>query len=121
MLNGFSEQTQPLTEYENNVILPVVIQGLMQKVGRSHAVTNSHICLCLKHRGFKATEPRIRKVINHIRTNGLVIGLIATSEGYYIAQSKYEIDEYLESLRGREQAIRAVRMSLERQRDNMYG
>lgn len=120
MLNGFTDQTKPLTDYELNTILPVVIQGLMQKVGKANAVTNNHICQSLKHRGFKATEPRIRKVINHIRTNGMVIGLIATSEGYYVAQSKYEIEEYLESLRGREKAIRAVRMSLEAQKNIMY-
>ena len=111
MLNGFTDQTQPLTEYETNTLLPVVIQGLMSKVGKINAVTNNHICQRLRLKGFRATEPRIRKVINHIRTNGMVIGLIATSDGYYIAESKYEIDDYLQSIKGRENAIRAVRRS----------
>ena len=75
----------------------------------------------LKERGLKVDEARIRKIINHIRINGMVIGLIATSDGYYIAQTQSEIDNYLQSLKGRENAIKAVRVSLERQRDVMYG
>jgi len=121
MLNGFIEETKPLTEYEQNTLLPVMIQGLQAKYGRNNSVKNCQICNGLKHRGFKITEARVRKIINHIRVNSMVIGLIATSEGYYIAESKSEIDDYLQSLRGREAAIRAVRISLEKQRDIMYG
>jgi hypothetical protein len=41
--------------------------------------------------------------------------LIATSKGYYIATSVDEMRQYIESLRGRENAIRAVRESMEKQ------
>ena len=93
----------------------------MGKLGKDNAVKNCHICKRLKERGLKVDEARIRKIINHIRINGMVIGLIATSDGYYIAQTQSEIDNYLQSLKGRENAIKAVRVSLERQRDVMYG
>ena len=45
--------------------------------------------------------------------------VIATSAGYYIAQTKEEMKTYLDSLVGREQAIAAVRESLEQQMEAM--
>ena len=99
MIQGFSEQTKPLTPYENEVILPLILQGFHSKVGK----------------GYKVDNARLRKIINHIRVNGMVIGLIATSEGYYIAETRKELEVYLKSLEGREGAIHAVRKSLEKQ------
>ena len=100
MIQGFSEQTKPLTPYENDVILPLVLQGFHAKIGKQ---------------GYKVDNARLRKIINHIRINGMVIGLIATSDGYYIAETRKELEVYLKSLEGREGAIHAVRKSLERQ------
>jgi hypothetical protein len=60
-------------------------------------------------------EARVRKIINHIRTNGLVRWLIATNKGYYIAETREEVEQYIESLRGREDAIRVVREAMENQ------
>ncbi len=121
MLNGFTEETKPLTDYEKDTLLPIMIQGLMDKQGKQKAVKNWWICKCLQSKGYKITEARVRKLINHIRVSGMVIGLIATSEGYYIADSIDEVDSYISSLHGREDAIKSVRVSLERQRDIMYG
>lgn len=90
-------------------------------MGKDKAVTNAYICQMLKSRGCKLDPARVRKLINHIRTHGMVIGLIATSDGYYIAKDKQEIESYLQSLKGRENAIRSVRVSLERQMSVMYG
>ena len=115
MIQGFSEQTKPLTDYEDKVILPLIVQGLHGKVGKSKAITNKAMCSALKSYGCKIDSPRIRKIINHIRLSGMVIGLIATSEGYYIAETRKELEDYLRSLEGREGAIHAVRKSLEKQ------
>jgi len=121
MLKGFIEQTKPLTDYEKTTLLPVMIQGLMGKQGKGKAVKNWIICKCLKKQGYKISEARVRKIINYIRINGMVLGLIATSEGYYIADSKAEIEDYIKSLKGREEAIRVVRESLEKQEGVIYG
>ena len=43
-------------------------------------------------------------------------GLIATSGGYFIAQTETELLDYEESLKGREDAIREVRLSIARQK-----
>ena len=69
----------------------------------------------LKEKGYKVDTPRIRKIINHIRVSGLVRCVVATSDGYYIATTRGEVEDYLKSLENREGAIHAVRMSLESQ------
>lgn len=120
MLKGFEEQTEPLNEYEERVLLPVVIIGLTNKVGKENAVTNSYVCRKMKGNGYQISESRLRKIINHIRVRGLVVGLIATSDGYYIAESREQISDYIESLRGRENAIKAVRLAIENQMEAMY-
>lgn len=119
MIKGFDQETQPLTEYELGVLLPLLIEGLQTKLGRENAVTNKHIVNALKG-AYKLNEARVRKIINHIRTNDLVPGLIATSEGYFIATTEAELLEYEESLKGREDAIREVRLSIARQRRILY-
>ena len=121
MINGFEDQTEPLTEYEESEILPHIVRGLRLKVGKAMSVTNRAIVEGMKRNlGLKITEPRVRKIINHIRVNDLVPCLIATSQGYYIAESEQELKDYEESLLGREEAIRSVRLSIQRQRRHKF-
>ena len=120
MIKGFSE-TDPLSDYELKTVLPQIVRGLLRKVGKANAITNSAIV-----RGRKAnlnlslTEARVRKIINHIRCHDLVPCLIATSNGYYIAESEQELKEYETSLLGREEAIRNVRLAIQRQRARKF-
>ena len=106
MIKGFSEETQPLTEYERKVILPIILEGLKTKIGKANAVTNKYIISRLRD-SYKIDAARLRKIINHIRTNDLLPGLIATSEGYFLATTESELLEYEESLKGREEAIKS--------------
>ena len=119
MIKGFDKETAPLCEYETGVLLPIMIKGLQTKIGKRSAIKNGQIVKTLKS-SYKITEARVRKLINHIRTNDIIPGLIATSEGYYTAQTENELIEYEESLKGRENAIREVRVSIERQRKKLY-
>ena len=121
MINGFSEQTEPLTEYEEQTLLPQLVKGLRTKIGKSMSVTNKAIIEGMKKNlGLSISDARVRKLINHIRTKDLVPCLIATSNGYYIAETEQELKEYEESLLGREEAIRNVRLSIQRQRISKY-
>lgn len=121
MLNGFEEVTEPLTEKEEKVFLPPILRGLRTKIGKSRAVTNKSITRGLKENcGLTISEARVRKIINYIRCKDLVPCLIATSEGYYIAETEQELLDYEESLAGRESAIREVRESIQRQRMRKY-
>ena len=66
-------------------------------------------------------ESRVRKVINYIRNNSIIPCLIATNKGYYIATDAKEITDYEDSLKGRESAIRRIRLSLHKQGITVYG
>lgn len=120
-IKGFDNETQPLSEYEEKTILPLVLEGLKTKLGRNNAVTNRTIVMRLNIAGYTTTEPRIRKIINYIRTADLMPGLIATSSGYFLATSEAELLDYEESLLGREDAIKQVRLAIARQRRILYG
>ena len=120
MIKGFSNETSPLNDYELRVLLPVILAGLKDKQGKRNAVTNGYIIGRLKQQGYRIDAPRLRKVINHIRINDLIPGLIATSEGYFLAEDEQELMDYEDSLRGREEAIKAVRLAIARQRRMLY-
>lgn len=120
MLKGFDEHTAPLTDEERYRLVPAVVNILKTAKGKRRAVTNNDIATILRDEGKKPSSARIRKLINHIRNNDLIIGLIATSNGYYIASCEEELIEYEDSLRGREEAIKAVRLSIARQRRKLY-
>ena len=120
MIKGFSNETSPLNDYELRVLIPVILAGLKDKQGKRNAVTNGYIIGRLKQQGYRIDAPRLRKVINHIRTNDLIPGLMATSEGYFLAEGEQELMDYEESLRGREEAIKAVRLAIARQRRMLY-
>ena len=116
MITGFEEQTGPLTDQEREVFLPPIIKGLRVKVGKEKAVTNKDIVRGLKANcDIKIGEARVRKMINYIRNNDIIPCLIATSKGYYIAETKDEMLDYIDSLYGRVEAIEADALSMKRQ------
>ena len=121
MITGFEEQTEPLTDMEREVFLPPIIKGLRVKVGKGKAVTNRDIVRGLKaNLDIKISEARVRKMINHIRNNDIIPCLIATSKGYYIAETPEEVDDYIDSLYGRIEAITADAESMKRQKSERW-
>lgn len=119
MIEGFERETDDLTDYELKTVLPAIERGLWTKRGKNAAVTNKEIVIGLaRSLSIKTTEPRVRKIINHIRNRGLIPCLIATSSGYYIAQNRKEMEDYIASLIGREESIRLVRESMQQQLRN---
>lgn len=117
MLEGFNEHTEPLTDYERNILLPVIAKCLSLRVGAKRAVRNKEIVSAMRKAHYELSEARLRKIINHIRCCGYVKCLVATSKGYYVATSPAEMESYITSLGGREGAIRTVREAMERQLD----
>ena len=119
MIQGFNTETAPLTDYEREVVLPAIKTLLSGRNGSRQAITSKRMVSLLS--GYQISEPRVRKIINHIRNYDLVPCLIANSGGYYVAQCEEEMLSYEESLLGREEAIRAVRQAMERQRIIKFG
>lgn len=120
MIKNFDKETAPLDSYEMYTLLPVLVRCLSVKNGRVNAVSSGHICRCMNEAGYKLSDARLRKLINHIRNNDLILGLMATSEGYYIAETEQELQDYEESLRGRIEAIESIRRAIVRQKNMMF-
>jgi hypothetical protein len=105
MITSFEDQTHELTQYEKEVLLPLMIAGFNTKVGVEKCITNPEICRSLKEKGYEISEPRVRKLVFYIRHNNLVPKLIASSKGYWIATDKTEISTWINSLEGRISAL----------------
>lgn len=118
MIKSFERHTKRLTDFERKEILPKVVTILSNRIGKDKALKNGTIIGMLDN---ATTLPRMRKIINYIRRSGLVKGLVANSTGYYVAESEQELIEYEQSLEGRERAIRDVRLSIRKQRKDVYG
>jgi hypothetical protein len=115
MIKNFEEHTVELSPDEQKFV-GVIVQRFNTKKGKQHIVTADAIIEGLKtHFNFEFKESRVRKMIQYIRLNNLVVGLIATSKGYFVADSIEEIQDWVNSLRSRENAIRSIREVAERQ------
>ena len=119
MITTFETQTKPLNEYERETLLPIMVRCLAKHIGKSCAISNAQMCEKMALYGYQIGEVRVRKIINHIRSNGLVECLIATGKGYYVTESIQEMETYIESVKNREDAIRAMRLSMEEQLSKM--
>lgn len=120
MLPGFAKQTAPLNDYEQHTLLPVIIRGLREKVGADKAITSKVIVAKMCAAGYKLSDVRLRKIINHIRNNHLVGCLVATNKGYYIATTIQEVDDFIESLNGRVRSIQEDIESMKQQKDYYF-
>ena len=119
MIATFETQTKPLNEYEREKLLPIMVKCLARHIGKNRAISNSQMCAKMAVYGYQIGETRVRKLINHIRNNCLVERLLASGKGYYVTESTEEMETYIKSVKNREDAIRAMRMSMEEQLSKM--
>lgn len=118
MITGFEQYTDALSDYEADVLLPLIVKGMETKQGQETAVTNQVAVKKLRAAGYDVTGPRFRKLLHVIRVSGMVEGIIATSKGYYLAQTPAEWEAYLTSLRERIEHIQSLHDALADQYDN---
>ena len=113
MIKGFEKQTIELNDHELNVV-SILVDRFSKKPGLKNIVTNNQIIegLRMKH-GIEIKDSRVRKVIQYIRVNNLIPGLIATSKGYYSTEDIEELESWIESMVQRENAIRETRLAIE--------
>jgi hypothetical protein len=115
MINNFEDYTFELTNEEKFVVDTIVKRFNVLK-GKRNIVTGEQIRIGINnHLKIDFKESRIRKMIQYIRLNNLVMGLVATSRGYYVAETIDEIQNWVDSLKSRENAIREIREKAERQ------
>lgn len=121
MIKGFEEYTKPLTEFEKEC-KPTVVKMLKLATGKEKAIKNITLArfVEIEHEK-KISSARIRKIINHIRTNHEVSCLIASSKGYYIAETIEEIQDYLQGLYQRSMTILNVYKHVKQQAKEEFG
>lgn len=109
MITGFENITHELTE-EELTLIPVLVAGFKRRT-KDNPIKAPQIVKLVnefmqgKGSKVKLSEPRLRKCVNHIRTNGL-LPLIATSHGYYVSTDPQEIKSQIQSLYERASSIR---------------
>lgn len=108
MIREFEEITIELSE-EEKTLLPMLIEAF-KKYTKAKPIKAPDIVIginayCKKNTiNYTASEVRLRKMVNYIRTNGL-LPLISTSNGYYTSNDKKEIELQIESLSQRASSI----------------
>ena len=114
MIQGFEKETGKLTDQEL-LHVAIIVKILRFHSGKEKAVTSDRLADHAMHTdGVNlGTGARVRKMINHIRTTGMIPNLAASSKGYYIEQDMRELKIYAQSLRDRAASIVAVARVLE--------
>jgi hypothetical protein len=107
MINNFEDFTEELTPDELKLVAPLM-NGLRTKT-KEHTIKAPDIVKAMnifaqKNGLIKITEPRLRKLVNHIRVKG-ILPIIATSQGYYVSYDKQEILDQINSLNQRANSI----------------
>lgn len=119
MVTNFEEYTTELNEYERTKLLPIVASFFRIHIGRDNPIKNAEIREVLAEHGHEVSAITIRKIINVIRRNAIIPFLVSSSKGYYVAETVAQISGCIDSLQGREEAIRAVKEALMNQREEM--
>ena len=105
MIKTFEKYTKPLSEKELR-IADEWAKHLLKRT-KAHPIKANKIVSAYKMRGIKISGPRVRKIMNYIRTHNLIKSgvLVASSRGYYVTNDAQDIENWLESLRSRRAAL----------------
>jgi len=107
MINNFEDFTEELTPDELKLVAPLM-NGLRTKTKentiKAPEIVKAMNVFAQKNGLIKITEPRLRKLVNHIRVKG-IMPIIATSQGYYVSYDKQDILDQIHSLNQRANSI----------------
>jgi len=112
MITNFEDVTYELTDVEKKM-LPLLVQGF-KKYTKENPIKEPDIVKRFNERnvGMKLSGVRLRKLVNYIRTKGL-LPLIATNKGYFVSYDKSVIASQIQSLRERANSINDCAKGLE--------
>ena len=110
--------TDRLNEYERGIIVPLVCDMLRKSCGRP--LPSSVIAEGIRSRGFTVTTRCVRRVINHIRREGLVPCVASSPKGFFVASNEREITDCIYTLESLADSIQEVIEALKSQRFIKY-
>ena len=107
MITNFENITFELTADEKK-LMPVIIKGLSTKT-KDNPIKGADIVNAINENkdryGIRVfNEPRLRKIINFIRSEG-ILPVMGTLNGYYCTKDQAELESQIESLTQRAEAI----------------
>jgi hypothetical protein len=107
MITNFEEITKELTEDEKKLV-PLIIKGLSTKT-KNNPIKAADIVNAINENKARYqiklfSEPRLRKIINFIRSEG-ILPVMGTSNGYYCTNDQSELQSQIDSLTQRAEAI----------------
>ncbi len=118
MILNFEEYTVELKPAEIEVA-KILANKISLNIGKKNAVTNKRIIEVFKGAKINLTEPKVRKLIQYIRQEGLVSNLCATSNGYFKAETLSEVEEYVKGLQQRLNSIQYTLDSFQKFRSHV--
>ena len=117
MITNFEEHTHELTSEEKEILQLVIhgFRGYKKSSPIKAELIVKRMNVFLENNGYKIrlTQPRLRKLVNYIRSNGL-LPLIATSNGYFTSDCKLTILEQIKSLQERANSIERCAQGLKK-------
>jgi len=116
VISNFEDITEDLTKDELKLIDPL-ISGLESRTSKNPVkaptIVRGMNSYAKEHGLTKISEVRLRKLVNHIRSNSIA-PIIATSKGYFLPTDREEIRSQIESLEQRARSILSCASGLER-------
>lgn len=114
-ITNFEDITAELSDDEIRLI-PLLIGGFKNRtkanpIKAPEIVNKVNDYLIDKGEKVRLSEPRLRKIVNHIRSNSL-LPLIATSKGYFVSTDRMELINQIESLEQRANSIAKCALGL---------
>ena len=110
MVTNFESKTEVLSR-EELALIPLIING-MSGHKKSNPIKAIDIVEGMKKIAKSFNDRRLRKLVNHIRSSGMM-AIIATEKGYYSTTDINEINEQITSLHDRSSAIENSARGLE--------
>lgn len=102
MIKGFEDITTDIKPHEI-AIAPFIADAFRKRQpGKKNAASNKQIREAVfKHTGTKLDSIRIRRIVQYIRVNAMVIRICSSSNGYFVAANDKEWEDWKESMRQR--------------------
>ena len=116
MVTNFEDITKELTPDE--LVISETIKDILLLHGPENQITGISICAKInasytRGANTKLTGARLRKIVNHLRSNG-ILPIIATQKGYYSSYDTETIQSQIRSLKERAAGIHQAAHGLSR-------